>query len=61
MTLAKQLNVGQLTKNTTVLGRHLTQEELDSFKDDQVTQLYDLMQEATKPKVDSDDIPTKLV
>ncbi|XP_046653386.1 succinate dehydrogenase assembly factor 3, mitochondrial-like [Daphnia pulicaria] len=63
VTLAKQLNVSQLKKQTPALGKHLTPEELDLFKDDQISQLHELMQEAIKPKVDSveDDIlPKKL-
>jgi len=63
VTLAQQLNVSQLKKKTPTLGKHLTPEELDLFKDDQISQLHDLMQEAIKPKLDSaeDDIlPKKL-
>ena len=62
MTLAKQLNATQLTKRTPELGRNLTQEELQNFKDDQVCQLYDLMQETTKPIVDpvEEDLTKKL-
>lgn len=62
MTLAKQLSASQLTKQTSSLGRHLTPEELDLFKDDQINQLYELMQEATKPQLDTveQDLPTKL-
>ncbi|KZR98715.1 Succinate dehydrogenase assembly factor 3, mitochondrial [Daphnia magna] len=61
VTLSKQLSVSQLKKKSPILGRHLTQEELETFKDDQVYQLHELMQEAMKPKVESDsDIPTKL-
>lgn len=62
VTLAKQLNVSQLKRRSPTLGKHLTPEELDSFKDDQVHQLHELMQEATKPRLESSDsdIPTKL-
>jgi hypothetical protein len=53
--------VSQLKKQTPALGKHLTPEELDLFKDDQISQLHELMQEAIKPKVDSveDDILPK--
>ena len=45
-----------------MLGKHLTQEEINAFKDDQISQLYELMQEATKPKPENfeNDLPEKL-
>lgn len=43
----------QLTKQTPELGRDLAPQELDLFKDDQISQLYELMLEAKKPKVES--------
>ena len=52
VTLAQQLNVSHLKKQTPTLGKHLTPEELDLFKDDQISQLHELMQEAIKPKVE---------
>lgn len=63
VTLGKQLNISHLKKQTPTLGKHLTPEQLDLFKDDQISQLHELMQEAIKPKLDSDEndvLPTKL-
>lgn len=52
VTLAKQLNVNQLTKSPfkPEVGRNLTPEDLNAFRDEQIGQLYELMQEAHNPK-----------
>lgn len=52
MTLAKQLSVNQLKKDPHNLGvgKSLAQEELDFFREEQLAQLYELMQEAKSPK-----------
>ena len=55
--LSKQLGVKQFSSRTPNLGRALTPEEIQLFKDDQVAQLYELMQEAKKPKVDPEEAP----
>ncbi|XP_034257693.1 succinate dehydrogenase assembly factor 3, mitochondrial [Pantherophis guttatus] len=51
MMLQQQAN--QHVQNTTDqpdFGAHLTKEKLNAFRDEQVGQLHELMQEATKPK-----------
>ena len=53
VTLAKQLGVKQL-KSTTYLGRELSADDLNHFRDEQVSQLYELMLEAKKPRVDQE-------
>ena len=58
VTLAKQLGVKQLTKGTPELGRALSLDELNLFRDEQVSQLYELMLEAKKPKVASEESDT---
>lgn len=55
--LSKQLGVKQFSSKTLNLGRDLTPEEIEFFKDEQVAQLYELMQEAKKPKVDPEATP----
>ena len=48
--LAKQLGVKQVTMKQPNLGRALSPNELNFFRDEQVSQLYELMLEAKKPR-----------
>ena len=57
MTLTKQLSVKHIQRGDVELGRDLTPTELDLFRDEQISQLYELMQESTKPIVESEDAP----
>ena len=51
ITLAKQLGVKPVTMSQPNLGRSFTADELNLFRDEQVSQLYELMLEAKKPRV----------
>jgi len=57
VTLTKQLSVKHIQRGDVELGRDLTPTELDLFRDEQISQLYELMQESTKPIVESEDAP----
>lgn len=48
MTLSKQLGVNKL-KASPKLGLPLNPDDLSHFRDEQISQLYELMQEAKKP------------
>lgn len=44
--LSQQLGLGVRGKPHAKIGKHLNEDDLDKFKDDQIVQLYELMQAA---------------